>query len=515
MLTNALVHKLVVTVFVVLMGMVLWGVVEIQTLFEAVGALALLRSWSLIRQWNRRTPTEQEWTEMAARLAESMLPDGTDEERSAALSDILASPEYLAKLKQLRIYTQVRDRRDLCTELVYLNFFMPVSILLVLMLTSNIVSFNGVARWPGVTGVAVAISLYFIPNLYPVTNVARRLSVRTGIAIIVLAGTIALAETRHPYLLKLGPERRRMQAMQVLKLGTSVEAYRHADMLFAYANDLKQAGLLEEALKMYEQGLEMAPRDAAAHNLCAEIDDKLGRGAEADRHRAMANFATIKPGQLLVSMEQARPLPVLQPRPRGHFTLCLVPYGDVPIAMLDWVGREIEARSHVPTCRFPKTFALPDPDRRNGFLGSVQWNVEPLLRDFYSKHGPFIRSPIQYLIVSSGDIYTSEANFVFAAGASGFGCVSFARLHTHQGSDPTTDPLLIDRLAKVALSCSIKSLGVPPSKDPDCVTAYCQDLDQCDQKAPTPSATTDRLYRDAIRRFEEDFRAEVRYELGR
>lgn len=502
MFSGTLLHKLILTTLLVLLGMVLWGAVGIRTLFEAVILLVLVRGGCLVQQWMRQDPQEQEFTDMAARLAESMLPTANGAEQSMSLNRVLASPEYQRALEQRHSRARIRDRRDLAAEILCLVVVVPASVILVLMLTSHILSFDGLARWAVVGGVATAAGLHFLPNLIPFTNVRGRLQLRGVFATGVLLSTLALAESRHPYLLKFGSERRQLEASCVLEQGPTVEAGRHADLVFAHAADLEIDGRLEASVAMYERGLALSPHDTSAHRHAEEIYARLGRPSDSARHHSMAEFSTGAVRSFRVQKEQVRPLPHLPSSPPSGFLICLVPFGNVSDSMLDWAGREIEARSGIPVCRFSKVFELPAPDRRNGLLGSMQWKPESLFRRFAAEGGPFLRGPIQYLIVSSGDIFIKDANFVFSAGGSVHGCVSFARLHERNGLAPSIDSLLVDRFAKIALSCSIKSLDVPSSLDPNCVTAYCHDLAECDRKPPTPSAATDRLYREAIMKYE-------------
>ena len=83
--------------------------------------------------------------------------------------------------------------------------------------------------------------------------------------------------------------------------------------------------------------------------------------------------------------------------------------------------------------------------------------------------------------------------------------MSFRRFHEQDNTGNANDAILIDRMAKQVMSCSIRSFGIPASRDPNCVTAYCQNLAEFDMKAQIPSAETDKLYREAIHQFEEKF----------
>ena len=117
--------------------------------------------------------------------------------------------------------------------------------------------------------------------------------------------------------------------------------------------------------------------------------------------------------------------------------------------------------------------------------------VDKLVDHFVSLSQPLPSAPLKYLLLTAVDIYREDSNFVFSTSAPFGSIVSYARY-----GDPESDwETLRHRTAKQALGALIKSFGVPPAPDPNCVTSYSNGIPQFDAKGNRPSADTYRRFR--------------------
>lgn len=398
--------------------------------------------------------------------------------------------------------TNRTTRLDLITEIFSALIVLPGATLLCLMLTTNIVDFSGIAGWPLAAAMIAAIVIHFCINLIPGTLQHLRIYARLSLVLAILIASFGAAKERHPYLLESGATKRRMIAEKVWNLGLSIEASRHTDKLFAYAEDLITENRLEDAVTVYQRGLTIDPHNRAAHAHLSKVFDRLGRQTEANHHRQIASQALRLAGVLQTSQDPIPPLEFLPERAATNFRICLVPIGEVPDGLLDRVGAELIKRGKVPVFRSRETLALPAPDRINGVIGLPQWNAENLWRIFTISSAFSYQGPVQYLLVSSGDLYTENSNFVFGVSFLLHGEASFARFRSYPDGDLAKDDLLVDRLAKQLLSCSIKSFRIPASTTLDCVTTFCRNLEEFDQKSSIAAPWIDQRYREMIRKYE-------------
>ncbi len=384
-----------------------------------------------------------------------------------------------------------RSRLDVGVEALSLIAIVPGAMLLVLMLTANIVAFTGVARWPVATSLATAIVLHFGPGLIKAPLLRRYY--RAAIAFVMLAVTAGVMQARHPYLLATGPAKRRLVAEKVWNLGHTFEAARHADKLFAYAEDLIAEGRPEDAAIVLERGLVFDVYNEAARQRLAGISQHPG----ATPPRPEENISRSSTA-LWVKPNTPAPVAIFPTPPPSRFSIVLVPCGTIPDKVLDRVAAEVSARSEIPVYRYRTSLALPPPDRSFGLIGNRQWQPASLWTKF-TDTAPAIAA-CQYILVMSEDLFVENTNFVFGSRINLHGVVSYARFG-NTDHPPGDDDLLIDRLAKQVLSTSIKGFGLA-SRTTDCVTTISRDLEEFDRKAQVPSPEIHRDYLNAIRTLE-------------
>lgn len=438
-LVGTLMQKLVKTALLALLFLVLWGGVDLHEIWLIVGLVLLIRLIWLI--------------------------------------------------KALAYYE--RSRLDVGVEALSLIVIIPSAMLLVLMLTANIVAFTGVARWPIALSLVAAIVVYFGSRL--IKAPLLRGYYLSAIAFVMLVATAGVMQARHPYLLATGPTKRRLVAEKVWNLGHTFEAARHADKLFAYAEDLITEGRPADAAIVLERGLSFDAYNEAARQRLASIaqhpDENPPQPARSGHWSSTA---------LWVKPENVPSVGIFPTPPPSSFSIVLVPCGTIPEKVLDRVAAEVSARSELPVYRYRTNLVLPPPDRSFGLIGSRQWQPASLWAKF-ADTAPSIGA-CQYILITAEDLFMENTNFVFGSRINLHGVVSYARFGS-PGRAPTDDDLLIDRLAKQVLSTSIKGFGFD-SRTTDCVTTMSRDLEEFDRKAQIPSPEIRRDYLNAIRRLE-------------
>lgn len=491
MLSGHLLNKLLLTVVLVLTGMVLWGGVDLAMTWRIVGLLIIFRLIGLFKEWTRQPPTAAQWVELEADVAQDVLaghPHWT-------IDQVLASAEYREAVDSLHIQARPSDRRDLALEALSLFVVIPSGMLLVLMLTSPVVSFSGVARWSIVLSLASAIGLHFLPSLIDNNRPLPRIYCRMAVCGIMVAITGGVLLLKHDYLIKTGPEKRRIIAGKVWDLGLSIPASRHAGALFAYADDLAAEGRLADAVIVYERGLSLDPHNLPARQKLSLVSAKLGTPARVHAEILPEQNVQSHSTALWVRSENITTAALLPQPPPPGFSIVLVPVGDVPDRLIDRLAAELRARSELPVYCYGPPVSLPSPDRSLGLIGARQWHPKSIAANFLETRPP--RGAQQYIVVTPVDLFVDGSNYVFGTTAGFHGFTSYARFHSSD-LPPAEDDLLIDRLAKQVLSTSIKGFGIV-SKTTDCVTTFCRDLREFDLKSQVPSAQTRKEYHDAIR----------------
>lgn len=498
-MSAALLHKLIVSVFLLLLGLLLWGAVGLELVWRVAGLLVGLRLLVLFMQWRVRPLDERQWREVEADLAAGMLARGD----GISIDEVLDSDAFRAEVARLRTNAAPRDRRDIALEALSLVTVVPTGILLGLMLTSEIVSFVGVARWAVALSLLGAVALHFLPSVIDKAAARRRLAVRSIMMVLVWVGALGVLLSSHVYLIKTGPERRLLLADRVWNMGVSIAAGRHADKLFAYAEDLVAQGRVEDALVVYQRGLEVAPHEPKTRQRAIELCAQAG--LPADRFVQTGSVEVAVAGGdagayrlLWTARENVRGIDWLPTSGPSRFCIVLVPVGEVPDGLLDALAAEVAVRGCHPVYRYPLDIEAPPPDRSHGLIGGRQRDVRSLWTRFVDT-GP-AGGLLQYVLVTGDDIYMEGANYVFGTTVGLHGVVSYARFHTSGGA-AEEDDRLIDRLAKQVLSTSIKGFGLRSSA-PGCVTTYCRDLAEFDLKPQVPSPPIREAYLREIARLE-------------
>lgn len=392
-----LIQSLSWLVLIVASAFILWGQAEIIHIVELLLVFMILRGLRLFSQWNQKALSEEEREALAIELVHKM----TDEEAvmgendlagydaSQELDKVLSSPEYAWRLNAIYSQSVPRSRADILSEAACLVIMMPAVFLVGLMLTQELVTLSGSTRWNVGVALAASVAGYFVLNIVSSKCSAVGIRLRWAVMLTALIITGVTVCAKHPYLLQSGAERRRQMAERVWNMGFLIEACRHADVLFAYAKDLAEAGRIESAAAVYERGLMMEPHNNEARHDLVVLYEKSGRDQDAQRHRNMMTPRNRSSDRLFAQLENIRPLPEVAPKRHSRFVICLVGIGDVPDALFDRVGAEVAARLGVEVGRYSRKLDLPDADRVNGLRGGRQWNVDSLFKAFSAQGAPF------------------------------------------------------------------------------------------------------------------------------
>ena len=494
----------------VVAALLLRGAVEREQLFILSGLVVLARGYFLCVEWRKPDASDPRWHELEMAHAEGWW---IDEEEQAGREDTApteteinqtkARPEVRAALARLHAR---RTDRDIFSEAAGLVITMPGTLLLALMLTVPVVTWTGFDRGPAALALAAGAAMHFSVNMIPMNRPGRRIAVRAALMAAVMVAGLLLATARHPYLLKQGPDYRRMIAERVWQMGRTIEAGRYAAVLVEYARDLEEQRRWAEARTVYKRALELDAYDKRGHEGLSRVLVALGESKTEDAVAPLVTASDAMPSSEFAADggQKADALPVFDWRPAHRLQICLVPVGDVSDGLLDAAGSRFARVVGADVYRWAESFPLPESDRRAGLLGSVQWLPETIMNRFLAKvrdeeaRGRRIIGTWQFLIVTSGDLYMPDANYVFAASYPVHGMVSIARLSGDGG------PKCEERLVKQLTATAIKCFGVTPAIRPECVTAYVRSLDELDRKSSRPVEATWVEYRRRVERWERD-----------
>ena len=506
-----LLAKVALGVAVVLL---LQGAVAREQLFLLLGLAVMARGFFLWREWRkpregdpRRLKLEREF---AAEWCLGIRKDeagGPGEEAMPSEAEVERALTRPALRQAFARFSARRSDADIATEAASLLATAPGAFLLALMSTSPVATWTGFDRGPALLAIAAGTALHFSANLIPMNRAARRVLVRLVLMTAVVGAGVATAKARHPYLLASGATHRRMIAERVWNLGLTVEAGRYAGVLLAYGRDLEAARRWEDAKIVYERALALDAFRTDGHEGLARVLDALGQTDAADESRLAARRVeqgtTARDGDA-EAIEKDAALPVFDWSPARRLRICLVPAGDVPEALLDAAGSRMGRVLEAEVFRWPGALPLPAPDRRAGLLGGDQWRPEGLFGRFQERlmaeaaEGRHVSGAWQFILVTSGDLFLPDANFVFAASFPVHGVVSCARF-----GDPT-DARCAERVAKQLVSTAIKCFGAGQARQADCVTAYVRSLHEHDRKPSRPAAPTRAEYRRRVELWEGD-----------
>lgn len=388
-------------------------------------------------------------------------------------------------------------------ELVLLPFTMGLLPFMIALLATDIFSRQRSDDYRAILVVIAAAVIHL--GLVRLSRHSLTLAKLSGLALIIIVSvsTVRLIHTKHPYLNPFEPERKRLLAERVLSLQNNVVAESHVGYVFAYADELYGEGQLEEALRFYQQGLHLGPEHADVHLRVAEILERFGDESLSRQHREMAkNMRSGKRRTVFNIDADEDSLPLLpDPLPRDY-SIVLVPMAGTHPELIQRAGNIMEESLGKSVYLYPKTIALPEADRKRGLATPPQIKSDTLHRAFWERNAGLSHVPLQVIVITAEDIYMEGSNFVFSTSyRDGTGVVSYARFVSADGD------LMISRLAKQLLSCTIKSMGVPQANTLDCVTAYVRSLDQFDRRSINMLPQTRTRYEQAIIAFERSKRS--------
>lgn len=490
----------------VVAALLLRGAVEREQLFVLLGLVVLARGYFLWAEWRKPDASDPRWYELESAHAEGWWIDeeeqaGRDEPvpTEAEINQTKARPEVRAAFVKLH---PRRTDQDILSEAAGLVITMPGTLLLALMLTVPVVTWTGFDRGPAALALAAGVAMHFSANWIPTNLAGARIALRAALMAAVISTSLIVAAARHPYLLKQGAEYRRMIAERVWQLGRTVEAGRYAAVLVDYAGDLEEQRRWAEARAVYQRALELDAYSEKGHEGLSRVLVALGEKKPADEGAASVTVASRD--DAIETMGKVDALRVFDWRPARRLQICLVPVGEVSDELLNAAGSRFSRVVGVDVYRWAEVLPLPGSDRRAGLLGNAQWLPETVLNLFMAKvreeesRGRRIAGAWQFLVVTSGDLYMADANYVFAASYPVHGAVSISRLN---GDGETKCE---ERLAKQLTATAIKCFGVTPATRPECVTAYVRSLDELDRKSSRPVEGTWIEYRRRVELWERD-----------
>lgn len=494
----------------VVAALLLRGAVEREQLFLLLGLVVLARGYFLWMEWLKPKVSELRWHQMEVAHAEDWWKE--EEEHAgrvdavstqAEINQTKARPDVRAAFAQLHAR---RTDQDILSEAAGLVITMPGMFLLALMLTVPVVTWTGFDRGPAALALAAGAVMHFSANWIPMNRPGRRIALRAALMAAITVGSLSVAAARHPYLLKRGPEYRRTIAERVWQLGRTVEAGRYAAVLVEYAADLEEQRRWAEARTVYQRALQLDAYDKKGHEGMSRVLVALGENKSTDgiAYDGVSSTAMMSRESGVERVNETDVLPVFDWRPADKLQICLVPVGEVPSGLLDAAGGRFSRVVGAKVYRWAETLPLPKSDRRAGLLGSVQWLPGTVMDLFMAKvreeeaRGRRIMGTWQFLIVTSGDLYMPDSNYVFAASYPVHGAVSIARL------GGVGEIECEERLAKQLTATAIKCFGVAPATRPACVTAYVRSLEELDRKSSRPDSDTWIEYRRRVELWERD-----------
>ncbi len=492
-MSQLVLQLLLKSVVPILLCFALFGIFPRAEGWIACGLFVLWRLLGLVGEWKDVSKPHPDWEKRTEELLLSyqdpkppVLPESTSVEQTGVRN---ALPETLVQVvlsqveRERSAWTLPRQRSVLLAETVGLLGFMLILPLAVFLYRLDFYSFRRSSSWADAIVFGFALTLYAAPHL-------RCLRERAWFnpwlwwglpSVIFLALLFQQLNTRHSYLNPLHPDHRQLAADKILQLTDTVVAADHADWLTNHAADLTRKGASDEAAALCEYALRLRPSMPEALEILRAL-----------RGTIPASMPSVPP-DAPYSMED-------KPPPRAKRTLLdksletvtgctvvLLPMGEVSDDLLDFVAAVITKECGLPVLVYEGRLTLPPHTRWRGLARGRQWSVESLIPPLQQELGgtqPL--APIKYLIITTADIYSDGANFLFNSTRDWGGIVATAQF-VQAGGDNAT---LRHRVAKQSLSTVIKSFGIPPSPDRRCVTSYPASIDELDLKGNRPLPDT-------------------------
>lgn len=476
--------KLVVPLIV---GLVMIGVFRRAEGWILCGLFVAWRALALAEDWRRARLPAPDWEQRGRELLEMFRQEeelaAEDGDKSAVPADDreLAQLAYSQVEHERKAFVPARSRPTLVAETIGLLGCALLVPLAVALSTSPFYSLRRNSSWLDMTVIVAALSFYGAPHL-------RKLRGRinpwmwwvtpTVIAAAVIGSQLA---ERHAYLNPLHPEHRRLAAEKVLGLVDNITAADHVDWVVNYAEDRARLGAKAEAAGLCERALRLSPGIPKAVWLMRTLGAPVPDLADASSPDA----TYLLPGEVPPRARTTSLSPELANVP--SCTVILVRMGDVDDNLVNYVAAVLGKELGLPTLLYERTLPLPPHTRRRGLLVGKQWDFEslfaPLQQELANKVPP---APLKFLMLTSADLYSGGANFVFNVQWEWGAIVATAQFERAGGSQE----LFQHRVAKQAISAVIKTFGVPPSTDRRCVTSYPRSLGELDEKGNRPLPAT-------------------------
>lgn len=422
-----------------------------------------------------------------------------------------STPEKLAQVvldAQRRSYRPPRSGRLLTAEALGLITFCLVAPFDLALYTRELVSLRSSYGYFAFVLAALCVVLYAWPHRWNPTksNQARQVLWWTLPAVPALALAYTGIATHHPYLDPLSADRLELRANRVLSLENNVVAGAHADWVFEYARELARAGEVNRAIYYYEEGLHLAPHSDGVRVRLAALrpgssDPRALSGPVVDPRPDAEGRSATQLARLGFWAEGAR-VPIAQKcqideslAEVERTTIVLLRAGDVPTSMIDAVADVIQRELGVPVCAVPEAIPLPDASRVRGVVFGRQWSVQALAQAIFEEIPPDLpNAPLKFMLVTPVDIYSPGSNFVYSSTYTWGSVISYARY-----GDLASDPIGVrHQTSKQALAAVVKSFGVPPSTDPNCVTSYADGPAQFERKGNRPNLASFTLFRERV-----------------
>jgi predicted Zn-dependent protease len=502
------------------LGLLLFGTVSGDLVAALLLLVVAVRGAFLAIEAIRRPIAPEEWERRRWQTLEELRglsPDDLEEVAREEALDWPVTPERLADAaieSMRRSERPLRPRRELACEALGLVAFVLLLPVALELYTSELVSLRSLAQgWTGAATALACVALYAWPHRWSeAEGVAERRALWWWLPFPpAVAAVVAGVAFHHPYWNPAREDRAKLRADRVLSLRNSVDAGDHADWVFAYADVLERSGDLAQAAAYYRGGLHLAPQDAAAQARLRALEQRLApqRAALVDPRPLAAKLAP----HAFARLPFWRGVPILESPPACRLdaslaqldavTLVIVRAGEVPASITDSIADVVERELGLPTCLVPDSLELPAPDRVRGVVFGRQWSVVSLAEALRASAGSLPGAPIRFLLVTGADVYDRDSNYVFSSTWDWGAVVSYARYERFG----TPDATLEHRVAKQTLGALLKSFGLPPSPDPDCVTSYTNGLEQFDAKGNRPNAETFVFFRRRVEAENQRWRA--------
>jgi len=303
-----------------------------------------------------------------------------------------------------------------------------------------------------------------------------------------------LVETNHPYLNPENPDRNRLAAERVLTLKNNVISGYYAGWITRYAEDVETRGDTHQAIRLYEESLRREPNQPAASQRLKTLLTKNGNPTppvnipiQAPPNGAYwTNFYALEHAVHHSIDKDLEAVP--------SCTVVIVPFEGVDDKMLDAIAYVVHQELQLHVFIAPNRISLPPYSRKRGLATNPQWQTDVIFSAFTNSVAHFPKAPIKFLLVTSADIYMEQTAYVYSQAFTWGAILSTARY----GDARQAPEIVAQRTAKQSMCALIKSFGVPPSLDPNCVTSYSNGPQEFDAKGNRPNAETWSLYQKAL-----------------